>query len=238
MNNLIAMFMIVAINFGCSESSRFSGGGAIKRSNPITSESNSRFPDDDGKTVTPSAEVSTPIQPIVVSPSVVKHEAVFAVRNMNCAFCHARIESNVISNFALPISGSPQSNLQLLSAVYIGFEIGLDHALGRVRHEAVDLQKFSVGSSGDVAKLIDTDARLAGVDKIPGSGNVNYNRLAATAPVVYSRSSGSFTGVIIAEQFIGRIGSLSFKFDPVFAAQEENQVIFYPEIKSSITTVK
>ena len=60
--------------------------------------------------------------------------------------------------------------------------------------------------------------------------------MAAAAPVVYSKSSGQFSGLIIAEQFLGKIGSLSFAFDPVFKPRESAPALF-PEIKSELVSV-
>ncbi len=54
---------------------------------------------------------------------------------------------------------------------------------------------------------------LAGWDQ----GVVNYNQLMINAPVISSRYLGTFTGSIISDYILFRLGDLSFAFDSVFA---------------------
>jgi hypothetical protein len=88
--------------------------------------------------------------------------------------------------------------------------------------------KLSRGSVADIAKLIKDDATKLSITSRNGNSNVAYSRMAAVAPVIYSRQTGGFSGTIIAEHFIGKIGALSFTFDPVF---KSGTTALFPEIK-------
>ena len=145
----------------------------------------------------------------------------------------------------LNVKGPDDSaHIQLMSPVFIGFDISLYDIMGRLAHTLNAKQVFSRGSGATVAKLIGDDARLIGAaekkwgpEVLPlGGGSSSYKRVAAAAPVVYSKSSGQFSGLIIAEQFLGKIGSLSFAFDPVFKPRESAPALF-PEIKSELVSV-
>jgi hypothetical protein len=99
------------------------------------------------------------------------------------------------------------------------------------------LQEFSRGTGAQVYTLIKADGAKLGINSLKGSGSFAYSHIAATAPVVYSRSSGKFTGVIIAEQFLGKIGALSFNFDPIFKPGD-NALPLYPEIKAPLVVAQ
>jgi hypothetical protein len=151
---------------------------------------------------------------------------------------------------AVTVSGPAESaNLQLLSPIYVGFDMPV---MGQCNADWTDcltgegilqwrlvtygggrLQKFSRGTGAEVYAAVKADGTKLGINSLKGSGNKDYSRIAVSAPVVYSRSAGKFSGVIIAEQFLGKIGGLSFGFDPVFKAGE-NAPSLYPEIKSPI----
>jgi hypothetical protein len=144
----------------------------------------------------------------------------------------------------LNVKGPDDSaHIQLMSPLFIGFDISINNMEGRLTHTLNAKQVFSRGSGLAVAKLIEADANLIEAAKKnnaevlpPGGGSSSYKRVAAAAPVVYSKSSGQFSGLIIAEQFLGKIGSLSFTFDPVFKPRESAPALF-PEIKSELVSV-
>ena len=137
----------------------------------------------------------------------------------------------------LNVKGPDDSaHIQLLSPLFIGFDISINNMAGRLTHTLNAKQAFSRGSGTSVASLIAADAKKIGAEALLGGGSSSYKRVAAAAPVVYSKSSGQFSGLIIAEQFLGKIGSLSFTFDPVFKPRESAPALF-PEIKSELVSV-
>jgi hypothetical protein len=137
---------------------------------------------------------------------------------------------------ALTVSGpADAANLQLLSPVFVGFDIPADAITGRINHPVNENQSFSIGSAAVVNLKILADALLFG-EVVGKASSANYAKIAASAPVVYAKNSGSFSGVIIAEQFIGKIGSLSFKFDPIFNKSATAPKLF-PEIKDALVSV-
>ena len=137
---------------------------------------------------------------------------------------------------SLVVSGPAESaHLQLMSPVFVGFDILPGDAVARINHDANNHQAFSIGSSAQVGTKITADGKTLSITA-KGSGSNSYSKVAASAPVIYSRSSGQFSGVIIAEQFIGKIGSLSFKFDPIFKKSDTTPVLF-PEIKTPLVTL-
>jgi len=154
---------------------------------------------------------------------------------------------------AVTASGPAESaNLQLLSTIYVGFDmpvLGQCNAAwttcvsgeGLLQFRLVNYdgraQQFSRGTGAQVYLLIKADGAKLDINSVAGSGSLDYSRIAATAPVVYSRTSGRFSGVIIAEQFLGKIGGLSFVFDPVFKAGP-NAPPLYPEIKSPLVVAQ
>jgi len=126
---------------------------------------------------------------------------------------------------------SEAANLQLMSPLFIGFDIASGVTEKRLEHPMNSKLKLSRGAAADVAKLIQNDATKLAITSQVGNSNVSYNRVAASAPVVYSRQTGSFSGTIIAEHFIGKIGALSFTFDPVF---KSGTTALFPEIKRTL----
>lgn len=137
---------------------------------------------------------------------------------------------------ALNVQGPLESaHLQLMSPTFVGFDISLTHIKNRLLHDANSRQTFSIGSTTAVSNKITSDGTKLGVSGA-GSGASAYSKVAVSAPVVYSKNSGQFSGVIIAEQFLGRIGSLSFRFDPIFKKGTAAPALF-PEIKSQLVTV-
>ncbi len=126
---------------------------------------------------------------------------------------------------------SASANLQLMSPLFVGFDISSDNIAGRLKHPNNAKLKLSRGTTTDVASLIVADATKLGITAYGGNSNVGYSRVLAAAPVVYSRHAGSFSGAIIAEHFIGKIGALSFTFDAVFKA---GTTVVFPEIKRAL----
>ena len=129
-----------------------------------------------------------------------------------------------------------RANIQLLSPVYVGLEISTSDTAGRLTHSANSFFKFSRGSGAEVNALIAADATLVAGNNFTSTGTASYRKIAISAPVVYSRTSGGFSGVIVAEQFIGKIDALSFNFDPVFANSALSP--FFPEIRTSFADIQ
>ena len=154
---------------------------------------------------------------------------------------------------AVTVAGPEDTaNLQLLSPLYVGLDMpilgqchpswtGCTKGEGVLEHRLVTyggrLHEFSRGTGAQVYALIKADGAKLGINSLKGSGSLDYSHIAATAPVVYSRSSGKFTGVIIAEQFLGKIGALSFNFDPIFKPGD-NALPLYPEIKAPLVVAQ
>jgi hypothetical protein len=121
--------------------------------------------------------------------------------------------------------------LMLMSPTFIGFHIPVSMIDARLNHE-INLNKtFRAGSPAAIVGKISADAAKAGfpeftTDEMDGTAAaIDYRRIVATAPVVYSRMKGQFSGAIVAEHFMGKVGSLSFMFDPVL-----ERAPFYPEL--------
>lgn len=121
--------------------------------------------------------------------------------------------------------------LMLMSPTFIGFHISVSMIDARLKHE-INLNKtFRAGTPAAIAGKISADAAKAGfpeftTDEMDGTAAaIDYRRIVATAPVVYSRMKGQFSGAIVAEHFMGKVGSLSFMFDPVL-----ERAPFYPEL--------
>lgn len=121
--------------------------------------------------------------------------------------------------------------LMLMSPTFIGFHIPVTMIDARLKHP-INLNKtFRAGTPAAIVSKISTDAAKAGfpeftADEMNGTAAaIDYRRIVATAPVVYSRMKGQFSGAIVAEHFMGKIGSLSFMFDPVL-----ERAPFYPEL--------
>ena len=121
--------------------------------------------------------------------------------------------------------------LMLMSPTFIGFHISVSMIDARLRHE-INLNKtFRAGTPAAIVGKISADAVKAGFpkftdDEMDGTAAaIDYRRIVATAPVVYSRMKGQFSGAIVAEHFMRKVGSLSFMFDPVL-----ERAPFYPEL--------
>lgn len=130
---------------------------------------------------------------------------------------------------------STNANLQLMSPIFVGIEIGLSATRARLLYNVNSQVRVSRGSGSDVANLISADATKLKITSESGESNTAYARIAAAAPVVYSRHGGNFSGAIVAEHFIGRIGKLSFTFDPVF---KDGVTALFPEIKRSLVATE
>lgn len=130
---------------------------------------------------------------------------------------------------------SANANLQLMSPLYIGIEIGLAATRARLLYNVNSQVRVSRGSGSDVADLISADATKLKITSESGESSTAYARIAAAAPVVYSRHGGNFSGAIVAEHFIGRIGKLSFTFDPVF---KDGATALFPEIKRALVVTE
>ncbi len=130
---------------------------------------------------------------------------------------------------------SANANLQLMSPLYIGIEIGLAATRARLLYNVNSQVRVSRGSGSDVADLISADATKLKITSESGESSTAYARIAAAAPVVYSRHGGNFSGAIVAEHFIGRIGKLSFTFDPVF---KDGVTALFPEIKRALVVTE
>ena len=121
--------------------------------------------------------------------------------------------------------------LMLMSPTFVGLHIPFTAIKARLNHGINRTKTFRAGSSAAILSRIQSDATKAGFpvftpEETDGEGAaVSYSRIVATAPVIYSRMKGRFSGAVIAEHFMGKVGSLSFKFDPVL----ENAP-FYPEL--------
>jgi len=132
-------------------------------------------------------------------------------------------------------TNSANANLQLMSPLFVGLDIAARNIEERLNHENTRKLATSRGSGPDVASLISADASKLQIvtNEYLGNSNVGYSRIAVSAPVVYSRNTGAFSGSIIAEHFIGKIGALSFSFDPIFNA---GSVAMFPEINRRLVT--
>ena len=133
-------------------------------------------------------------------------------------------------------TGSSESSkdvaaLMLMSPTFIGFHISVSDIDGRLKHGFNLKKTFRAGTPATIAGKISADAAKAGfpeftdVEKVGTAAAIDYRRIVATAPVVYSRTKGQFSGAIVAEHFMGKVGSLSFMFDPVL-----ERAPFYPEL--------
>jgi hypothetical protein len=130
---------------------------------------------------------------------------------------------------------SANANLQLMSPIFVGIEIGLAATRARLLYNVNSQVRVSRGSGSEVADLISADATKLKITSESGESGTAYARIAAAAPVVYSRHGGNFSGAIVAEHFIGRIGKLSFTFDPVF---KDGATALFPEIKRALVVTE
>lgn len=136
----------------------------------------------------------------------------------------------IVNTGATDGSRADLASLMLMSPDFIGFHIPLAQVEDRLGHGINKLKTFTKGTTAAIAAKIKSDAVKVNYPAFTdaeanGTGAaISYNRIVATAPVVYSRMTGSFSGAIIAEHFMGKIGALSFTFDQVF-----DRAPFFPE---------
>ena len=135
----------------------------------------------------------------------------------------------------------PKGSLQLMSSSYIGIDITYASAYARLMGERggfgayFNRIDFSVGDLTKFVEKIKTDSDLLGAtDK--GEGGFDYERIALSAPVVFSRSIGMIKGSIVAELFIGVIGATKYAFDPVYGS-DPGSVALWPEIKTPLVEI-
>ena len=106
----LVLFIVVSSTIGCSNQ-EFAGDNAKKIIKPpCTTKAKSK---DKG---------CPPPPPPPPPPPVQTHEAVFAVRNLACALCHATVDSSVISDFAATTTdvGSAQALANMFFVVKHG----------------------------------------------------------------------------------------------------------------------
>lgn len=130
---------------------------------------------------------------------------------------------------------SANANLQLMSPIFVGIDISLVDISKRLTYQVNSQLRVSRGSGSELDKIITSDATKLGITSQAGASSSAYDRFAAAAPVVYSRHGGNFSGAIVAEHFIGRIGKLSFTFDPVF---KDGATALFPEIKRALVVTQ
>jgi hypothetical protein len=136
-------------------------------------------------------------------------------------------------------AGAPDvAALQLMSALYIGFHVEPEIMAARLSHVSVRSRSFRGGTGADLTAKIKADMTKAGYEafsaqETSAGETFSYKRIAASAPVVYGRNKGEFSGAIVAEHYIGRIAALSFTFDPVL-----QKVAFFPELGKKIVRVE
>ena len=135
----------------------------------------------------------------------------------------------------------PKGSLQLMSSVYIGVDIAYGTAYARLVGERggygayFNRTDFSVGNLTSFVEKIKADAELLGV-AARGEGRHDYERIAMSAPVVFSRSTGAIKGSILAELFIGVIGATKYAFDPIYST-DPGSVVLWPEIKTALVEI-
>lgn len=121
--------------------------------------------------------------------------------------------------------------LMLMSPVFVGLHISMPNIKARLEHVFNAHKTFKAGTPAAILAKITTDAANAKYPEFTSDESdkagaaIDYKRIVATAPVVYARMNGEFSGAIVAEHFMGKVGSLSFTFDPVL-----ERAPFYPEL--------
>ncbi len=106
------------------------------------------------------------------------------------------------------------SSLQLVSAVYVGFDTSNERVKNRLWHE----REFRGGTATKLeAEIL---ANVNGLSLPTKGGRHDLIHLAIAAPIVYSDVGGNFRGIIIAETFLGRLGDFHFEFDDTLAQPE------------------
>lgn len=128
--------------------------------------------------------------------------------------------------------------VQLMSAIYVGFHVEPSSVTDRLNHEHVRNRSFRGGTGAELLAQIKADMTKANystfsAQEISAADTISYKRIAASAPVVYGRNKGEFSGAIVAEHYIGRIAALAFSFDPVL-----ERVPFFPELGKKIVSVE
>ena len=140
----------------------------------------------------------------------------------------------------LKVSGSDASNIQLMSPTYVGLDVSqavLNKRFGKTGGNWVQSMTFSIGSSSTAYNAITQDMTTSGASADAGEGNIDYKRIAISAPIVFARNKGTTSGVIIAELFLGPVGNTKFKFDAVFGTAAATVSIF-PEIPTSMVEIE
>ena len=140
----------------------------------------------------------------------------------------------------LKVSGSDASNIQLMSPTYVGLDVSqavLNGRFGKTGTYWVQSITFSIGSWLTAYNAITQDMTTSGASADGGEGNIDYSRIAISAPIVFARNKGTTSGVIIAEFFLGPIGNTKFKFDTVFRSATTTVSIF-PEISKPLVEIE
>ena len=140
----------------------------------------------------------------------------------------------------LKVSGSDASNIQLMSPTYVGLDVSqavLNGRFGKTGTYWVQSITFSIGSWLTAYNAITQDMTTSGALADAGEGNIDYSRIAISAPIVFARNKGTTSGVIIAEFFLGPIGNTKFKFDTVFRSATTTVSIF-PEISKPLVEIE
>lgn len=134
------------------------------------------------------------------------------------------------------VGGSPDANLQIVSARSISMGLGQNtcgaeynmnsgHSLQNRMKEVWTIPGYQTRETGSSpqkkAEDIFNDSLEIGnlVDAacLPAGRDVTFERLILNAPHVNSRYKGNFRGVIIAEIALMSLGSFKYEFDPIFA---------------------
>ena len=134
------------------------------------------------------------------------------------------------------MSGSDASNIQLMSPTYVGLDVSravLNSRFGARGHNIT----FSINNWSTAFNAITQDMTTSGASADGGEGNIDYSRIAISAPIVFARNMGTTSGVIIAEFFLGPIGNTKFKFDTVFRSATTTVSIF-PEISKPLVEIE
>lgn len=123
-------------------------------------------------------------------------------------------------------TAQPEDNaaLMLLSPTFIGLHASMGTIRARNDHDTIKHRVYRAGKASDLLSRIVDDHTAAAIPEFVDGGKIDYSRIVLVAPIVHSRSKGNFSGAIVAEQFIGAIGTLTFQFDPVL-----KKAPFFPE---------
>jgi hypothetical protein len=133
---------------------------------------------------------------------------------------------------------SSTGNIQLMSSTYVGFDTSLatiNYRFGKGGNVWVGNYQFSTGSAASMGSAIVADMNKVGAQGEVGDGAIAYDHFAISAPLVFSKSTGQLTGVMVAEMFLGPIGASKFAFDQSFAG---GAVKLFPEISQPLVEIK